>query len=698
MIRGALLSAVAAASVTVPAVAQDDTRQTFEATYFERFAPQTAIDMVRRVPGFSIRSEGDDRGLGQGGVNVLINGERITSKDTDATDVLSGTPASTVVRIEIADAATLGVTGLTGQVANVILDRSTLGGNWEYEPQFRDGVTPRWTNGTLAASGEKGDLSYTVGFDNRSRRGGEQGPEDVFDGDGNLVERRQEKFTSRIEAPSLTTSLNYPISERTSLAFTGSAALFGVDRWEYSDVEDVSSRDTLRAEDEWNAEGSLELSHDVGPGTLKVIAYDRFEHSPLTTREFNEEFGSSFVVSEFKQDINEGELIGRTEYAFAQENGVTWEVAAEVAFNFLDSESVFKARGTGDDFVSVSPDNRVEEIREQISLTRGFTLWDDLAVQASAAGEWSKITVINETSTTVPANIDGATLIFDEGTGTQTRSFTRPKGFVTFAYPVSDRFDLRARFERSVGQLSFNDFISNVNFQEEREQAGNRNLVPEQSWDGEIELEAAISEEEKVIFRITGRLIEDLVDQVPFEEFDEMGNLLSVTDAVGNIDTATEWAVSLEGTLETDRWNLPGGRFDFSGLYRDTNVEDPVTGETRSFSRAPDWEYKIEFRHDIPATPYAYGMRISGIEDFVVFRFNEIARANIPQPESRVFVEHKDLRGMILRLSVDNLFDVTYDQDRTRWEGRREQTPIDFIEARERTDNRRFTLTLSGTF
>lgn len=698
MIRGALLSAVVAASVSMPAVAQDASLQTFEATYFEVFAPQTAIEMVRRVPGFNIRFQGDDRGLGQGGVNVLINGERITSKNTDATDVLSRTPANTVVRIEIADAATLGVTGLTGQVANVVLDRSTLTGNWEYEPQFRDGVTPRWTNGTLSASGEKGDLSYTVGFDSRSRRGGEQGPEDVFDGDGNLVERRQEKFTSRTEAPSLTTSLNFPISERTSLAFTGSAGLFGVDRWEYSDVEDVSSRDTLRAEDEWNAEGSLELSHDIGPGTLKVIAYDRFEHSPLTTREFNEEFGTSFVVSEFKQDINEGELIGRTEYALAKENGTTWELAAEVAFNFLDSESVFKQQGTGSDFVSVSPDTRVEELREQISLTRGFTLWEDLSVQASAAGEWSKITVINETSTTVPANIDGATLIFDEGSETQTRSFTRPKGFVTFAYPVSDRFDLRARFERSVGQLSFNDFISNVNFQEEREQAGNRNLVPEQSWDGEIELEAAISDEEKVIFRVSGRLIEDLVDQVPFEEFDAMGNLVSVTDAVGNIETATEWAVSLEGTLETDRWNFPGGRFDFSGLYRDTNVEDPVTGETRSFSRAPDWEYEIEFRHDIPSTPYAYGMQVSGIEDFVVYRFNEIARANVPQPESSVFVEHKDLRGMILRLTVDNLFDVTYDQDRTRWEGRREQTPIDFIEARERTDNRRFTLTLSGTF
>ncbi|MEM6746209.1 MAG: hypothetical protein AAF608_02195 [Pseudomonadota bacterium] len=698
MIRGALLLAAAAASLTVSAAAQDDSRQAFEASYFERFAPQTAIDMVRRVPGFSIREQGDDRGLGQGGVNVLINGQRITSKDTDATDVLSRTPATTVVRIEIADAATLGVTGLTGQVANVILDRSTLSGNWEYEPEFRDGARPLLTNGTLSVSGEKGDLSYTIGFDNRSFRGGEQGPEFVFDGDGNFVERRQEKFSSRGENPSVTTSLNYPISERTNLAFTGSATLFGVDRWEFSDVEDVSSRDTLRAEDEWNAEGSLELSHDVGPGTLKVIAYDRFEHSPLTTRELNDVFGTSFIVTEFAQEINEGELIGRTEYAFSKENGVSWEIAAELAFNFLDSESVLSQRGTGGDTFTVLPDVRVEELREQISLTRGFTLWDKLVVQASAAGEWSRITVISEESTRVPANSAGATVGFSPGADTQARSFTRPKGFVTFSYPVNDRFDLRARFERSVGQLSFFDFIANVNLQEEREQAGNTRLVPEQSWDGEIELEAAISEEEKVIFRVSGRMIEDLVDQVPFDVFDDNGNAIDVIDAVGNIDSATQWEVNLEGTVETDRWGLPGGRIDFSGLYRDTNVEDPTTLETRSISREEDWAYNIEFRHDIPSTPYAYGFQYEGIEDVVVYRVDEIARANIPQPETEIYVEHKDLYGMILRFTVANVLNVSYEQDRTRWTGRREQTPIEFIEDRARTDNRRFSITLSGTF
>ncbi|MEM6912611.1 MAG: TonB-dependent receptor plug domain-containing protein [Pseudomonadota bacterium] len=698
MFRSALLLAIMAFAPTVEAFAQEDTRQIFDAAYFERFAPQTAIDMVSRVPGFSVREQTDDRGLGQGGVNVLINGARVTSKDTDATDVLSRTPATAVARIEIADAATLGVTGLTGQVANVILDRSTLTGNWEYEPQFRDGARPRFTNGTLSVSGKKGDLSYTLGFDNTSFRGGEQGPEDVFDGDGNLVETRKEKFSSLGENPSLTASISYPFSERTSLTFTGSAATFNVERWEFSDVPDISSRDTLRAEDEWNAEGSLELSHDVGPGTLKVIAYDRFEHSPLTTRETDTTFGTSLVVSEFEQTNNEGELIGRTEYAFTKDNGVSWELAGEVAFNFLDSESVFSERGLGSDFFVVSPDVRVEELREQISLTRGFTVGENLAVQASAAGEWSKITVLSDTSTQVPANTNGAALIFDEGSGTQTRSFARPKGFVTFAYPLSERFDLRARFERSVGQLSFGDFISNQNFQEEREQAGNRNLVPEQSWDGEIELEAAITDQEKVIFRVSGRLIEDLVDQVPFEEFDANGNLVSVTDAVGNIDSATRWDVNLEGTLETDRWGVPGGRIDFSGTYRDTNVEDPVTGETRSFSRVEDWLYSAEFRHDIPSTPYAWGFRVESFEDVVVYRFDEIASANIPHPEARIYVEHKDLRGMILRLTVDNIFDVTYDQDRTRWVGRREQSDIEFIEDRLRTDNRRFTIALSGTF
>ena len=80
--------------------------------------------MLVQVPGFTIRSPSPgefERGLGQATENVLINGERIANKTGGAVDELGRTPASNVDRIEIVDAASLGIAGLAGQVANVIL-------------------------------------------------------------------------------------------------------------------------------------------------------------------------------------------------------------------------------------------------------------------------------------------------------------------------------------------------------------------------------------------------------------------------------------------------------------------------------------------------------------------------------------------------------------------------------------------------
>src|SRR5687768_610846 len=47
---------------------------------FARFAPRNALDMLRQVPGFTIVTQDQGRGLGQANDNVLIDGERVSSK------------------------------------------------------------------------------------------------------------------------------------------------------------------------------------------------------------------------------------------------------------------------------------------------------------------------------------------------------------------------------------------------------------------------------------------------------------------------------------------------------------------------------------------------------------------------------------------------------------------------------------------
>ncbi|HEV8407916.1 MAG TPA: TonB-dependent receptor plug domain-containing protein, partial [Sphingomicrobium sp.] len=169
---------------------------------FARFAPRTAYDMLNQVPGFTIQTvDTSNRGLGQASENVLINGQRIANKSGGAVDQLQRTPASSVDRIEIVDAASLGIAGLSGQVANVILKATKkASGQFEYDANARTNFTkPELLGGSLSFSGKEGPVDYTFSVKNSYGRGGIGGPIWIYDGNHILTETRNEVFHSEYE-------------------------------------------------------------------------------------------------------------------------------------------------------------------------------------------------------------------------------------------------------------------------------------------------------------------------------------------------------------------------------------------------------------------------------------------------------------------------------------------------------------------
>jgi len=167
----------------------------FEPAYFSQFQPNTARDMVGRIPGFVIQGGGGgDRGLGQANLNILINGARPSSKSSNARDILGRIPADTVERIDIVDGASLDIPGLSGQVANIITKTSEgkLSGNWEYSARFEEGTEPQLLEGEASISGSRGDLAFVASLDIGQFTFSEDGEEQFFDGSGNLFEDRLE--------------------------------------------------------------------------------------------------------------------------------------------------------------------------------------------------------------------------------------------------------------------------------------------------------------------------------------------------------------------------------------------------------------------------------------------------------------------------------------------------------------------------
>ena len=74
--------------------------EAFAAEYFAPFNPVSAEDMVRRIPGFTLNNGEDRRGLAGAAGNVLINGERPSSK-TPISEQLARLSARDVLRIDL---------------------------------------------------------------------------------------------------------------------------------------------------------------------------------------------------------------------------------------------------------------------------------------------------------------------------------------------------------------------------------------------------------------------------------------------------------------------------------------------------------------------------------------------------------------------------------------------------------------------
>ena len=181
---------------------------------FERFAPRNALDMLNRVPGFSIQGQEQEReegrGLGQANTNVLINGQRLSSKSQDIFDQLQRITVDNVERIEIVDGATLDLPGLSGQVANVITRYGGISGRYEWRtvhrPKYAD---PSWWGGDLSVNGSTPSIEWSAAYTHGNGRGGAGGTGVITDAVGDVTELRDVRIKFNGEFPRLSGSLKW---------------------------------------------------------------------------------------------------------------------------------------------------------------------------------------------------------------------------------------------------------------------------------------------------------------------------------------------------------------------------------------------------------------------------------------------------------------------------------------------------------
>ena len=185
-------------------------RQTYFPADFSQFAPRSALDLVKQVPGFNLDEGGDDRGFGQADTNVLINGRRVSGKSNGPAAALERLSVDSVIRLEVVDGASLDIGGISGQVVNVITtSEREVTGLYRYTPRFRPtggNSEERLREFTVAMTGGGDDSEWTLSIGNEQRNFSDAGSEEVRDSGGELTDTRYEKGINQSDRPSVSGS------------------------------------------------------------------------------------------------------------------------------------------------------------------------------------------------------------------------------------------------------------------------------------------------------------------------------------------------------------------------------------------------------------------------------------------------------------------------------------------------------------
>jgi hypothetical protein len=597
-----------------------------------------------------------------------------------AVDQLQRTPASAVDRIEIVDAASLGIAGLSGQVANVILKAAGKGsGQFEWRTNARAHFTePEIMGGSISYSGKEGPVDYTVSVRNGYGRGGIGGPVNVYDPNHVITEKWTEAYHSQHEEVNseLKLGIHGPGSSIGNLTLNYTPywnPQFQTQTREILATGELRNRTDVTSDTGYTADINGDYEFALGPGRLKLIGLRHWEHSPLIDTNITRFIttGADSIGTRFTRDTHLGEVIGRGEYHW-KTGPNDWQVSFERAFNYLDQRGGLFNLDPDGKFVEVpfpEGSGKVTEVRYEGIVTLSRPLSKNLDIQVAAGAEISKLDRVTDSE---PA-----------------RKFFRPKGSLTLGWHPAKGWDVSLKFRRRVGQISFYDFLAQPDLGQDRENAGNPQLVPPQSSEFETEISHDLGKWGKTRLNLHYYSVSDIVDVIPIGK-DGQG--------IGNLPHADRAGAESTSTINLDPLGFHGAKVDLNAGFEWTSVRDPLTHKLRPITDIQDAWGSIQIRHDIPGTPFAWSAYIQHQHYTKNYYLTEIYRQLDLPWISGFYVEDKNVMGLTVRFTVDNVPEGWHYFDRTVYSGFRDVAPVAFYERHHDLVGPLFTLSIKGTF
>lgn len=551
----------------------------FTPDFFASQQPNTALDMVNRIPGFSVNDGSGSRGFEGAVGNVLINNARPASKNDTGSNVLGRTLASQVERIELIRGGAAGI-DMQGYavIANVILkSTSSRQSILTWSGMLFDGGHNVF-GGSYQFTANKGDHSWGVILSDGISNSDSNGAGRSTRTDANGVVYRDEHYKNDGWGGSNSIRGNYsgPLLD----GKLESTARYGVGDWE--SWSQLVSPTSLRRDDYQNDEtfGELGLTwtRKLNPrweveGRL-IHEFNSFENVSTNNQTLD-----AIVSPEerFNSKGDSSETILRALVRNERSPSLTIEAGGEVAYNMLDVKQNFSIGGTQIELPSASV--KVEETRGEAFTKATWRVNPKLMLEGGVRLE--------------------ASTIKQSGDANQEKSFffAKPRFLATWTPFENNQF--RFRFERELGQLNFNDFAASAELSDGNVFGGNVNLEPEQRWISEVSYERRFWSSGIVTIGYRHDKIIDAIDWLPLP-----GGL----SAKGNIGDGTLDRLSLNIIVPLDRAGVSGGRFTFRNDWNKTGVTDPTTGDDRSISGVRGSQANVGFQQDIVSWKTQWGV------------------------------------------------------------------------------------------
>lgn len=548
----------------------------FTPDFFAGQRPNTALDMVERVPGFSPDDGTGARGFEGAVGNILINNNRPASKNDAGTDVLERTPASQVDRIELIRGGAAGI-DMQGYsvVVNVILKTAASRQSIvTWNNALFDGGQDVW-GGSYQFTAKNGQRSWSVLLSDGTSTSDSNGTGSNIRRDATGAILRNEAFVNDGWGGGDSARLNY--SGPLAGGKIEATAEYGIHDWQ--EWQKITSPGVLRysdyAEDTRSGELGLTYIRPIKPKwTLETRVIHQFESFDDVATGSDSEEG---VEQRFTAKGDSSESILRALVRHERSAALTIEAGGEVAYNMLDTRQAYMENGAAIDLPSASV--KVEELRGEAFTKATWRVNPRLTLEGGLRLETSTIK--------------------QSGDASAEESFFYAKPRFQATWTPKANHQVRFRFERELGQLDFGDFVASSDFDEGNVHGGNVDLKPEQRWISEITFERRFWGEGIVSIGYRHDEIIDVIDRLPLDDG---------LSATGNIGNGTLDRLSVNIVVPTDRFGIKGGRFTFKNDWNETHVTDPTTHRDRPISDVRPTQANIGFQQDIPAWKTQWGV------------------------------------------------------------------------------------------